>query len=135
VITLQELNLKREYAEIGQAVNIYALGDWEARVTEYLADSQAGVDSLNVMPQNDEERQEIFEIKRQIVNTLVKRVTIDRDRHLHIEISINLLNLFHDDPPPRDDPDKSGRHPQRFERPNKDKIKTIGIRPGWRYFF
>jgi site-specific DNA recombinase len=128
-LTLQELSLKREYTSIGQAVNIHALGDWEARVIEYLADLQAGLDSLNTMPQSDEERQEIFEIKRQIVNTLVKRVTIDRDRQLHVEISINLLNLFHDDPPKKDDPDQSGRHTQRLERTNKDKIKTAGIHP------
>jgi hypothetical protein len=37
-LTLQELSLKRDYANIEQAVNIHALGDWEARVAEYLAD-------------------------------------------------------------------------------------------------
>ncbi len=128
-IAIQELSLKREYADIGQAVNIYALGDWETRVVEYFADLQAGVDSLNVIPKNDEERLEIFEFKKQAVNTLVKRVTIDRDRQLHVVISINLLNLFHDDPPPRDDPDNRGSHTQRLERTNKDKIKTAGIHP------
>ncbi len=54
---------------------------------------------LNDVPQNDEERQEIFEIKKQIVNTLVRRVTIVRNREFHVEISINLLNLFNDAPP------------------------------------
>lgn len=116
-IALQELSLKREYADIGQAVNIYALGDWETRVVEYLADLQAGLDSLNVIPQNDEERLEIFEFKKQTVNTLVKRVTIDRDRQLHVEISINLLNFSNDA--------KSNR----LERQNKNKIKTVGIHP------
>ncbi|MEK6753471.1 MAG: recombinase family protein [Chloroflexota bacterium] len=134
VIALQELSLKREYADIGQAVNIYALGDWETRVVEYLADLRAGLDSLNVIPKNDEERLEIFEFKKQVVNTLVKRVTIDCNRELQVEISINLLNLFHDDPPPSDDPNKRGSHTQRLKRTNKDKIKTVGIRPGWRYF-
>jgi DNA invertase Pin-like site-specific DNA recombinase len=134
-LTLQELSLKREYTSIGQAMNIHVLGDWEAKVKEYLADLQAGLDSLNVIPQNDEERQEIFEIKRQIVNTLVKRVTIDRNRELQVEIRINLLNLFNNNPPQNDDPNKRGSNTQRLERPNKDKIKTAGIRPGWRYFF
>ena len=134
-LTLQELSLKREYANIGQAINIYALGDWETRVVEYLADLQAGLDSLNVIPKNDEERQEIFEFKKQTVNTLVKRVTIDRNRQLQVEISINLLNLSHDEPPSEDDPDQSSRHFQRLERTDKDKIKAAGVHPGWRYFF
>ena len=134
-IALQEISLKREYADIGQAVNVYALGDWETRVIEYLADLQAGLDSLNVIPQNDEERLEIFEFKKQTVNTLVKRVTIDRDRQLHVEIRINLLTLFHDNPPQNDDPNKRGSNTQRLEGTNKDKIKTVGIHPGWRYFF
>lgn len=130
-IALQELSLKREYADIGQAVNIHALGDWETRVIEYLTDLQVGLDSLNVIPQNDEERIEIFEFKRQVVNTLVKRVTIDCNRKLEVEIRINLLNLFHDEPPPENDTNKRG-NPQRLEGKHKDKIKTAGIYPGWR---
>lgn len=119
-LTLQELNLKREFTSIGQAVNIYLLGDWEAKVKEYLADLQAGLDSLNAVPQNDEERQEIFEIKKQIVNTLVGRVTIGRNRELRVVISLNLLNLINDDTS------------KRFEGQNKDQIKTVGIHPDWR---
>jgi type I restriction enzyme R subunit len=134
-ITLQELNLKREYTSIGQAVNIHALGDWEAKVKEYLADLQAGLDSLNVVPQNDEEILEIFEIKKHTVNTLVRRVTIDCNRELHVEISLNLLNLFNNDSPPKNDPGKNGNHTEGFEGKYKNKIKTAGIYPGWRYFF
>lgn len=74
-------------------MDIHLLEDWETKVKEYLADLQAGLESLNAVPQNDEERQEIFEIKKQIVGALVKRVTIDRNRELHVEISLNLLNL------------------------------------------
>jgi hypothetical protein len=122
-LTLQKLSLKREYANIEQAINIDALGDWEAKVREYIADLQAGLESLNSFPQNDRDRQEIFEIKRQTVNTLVRRVTIDRDRELHVEISINLLNLINYDAP------------EGFEAKNNSQIKTAGIRPGWRYFF
>ncbi len=121
-LTLQELSLKREYANIGQAVNIYALGDWEAKVKEYLADLQAGLESLNATPQNDEEQQEIFEIKKQIVSTLVKRITIDRNRKLYVETSLNLLNIINDDTP------------EGFEGKNKGQIKTARVYPGWRYF-
>lgn len=95
-LTLQELSLKREFASIKQAVNIHLLGDWEGQVIEYLADLQMGLESLNTAPQNDEERQEIFQLRKQIVNTLVKKVTIDRNRELHVEISFNLLGLLED---------------------------------------
>ena len=134
-IAQQELSLKRDYVSIGQAVNIQALGDWEAKVKEYLADLQIGLDSLNATPQNDEEMQEIFEIKKQTVNTLVSQVTIDRNRELHVEISLNLLNLFNNGTPPKNDPGKSGSHTNGFKGKHKNKIKTVGIRPGWRYFF
>ena len=73
-------------------------------------------------PQNDEERQEIFEIKKQLVNTLVRRITIDRNRKLQVEISLNLLNIINDDTP------------EGFEGQNQDQSKTSGIYPGWRYF-
>ena len=96
-LTLQESNLKRELGSIGQAVNIHLSSDWEEKVQEYLVDLQAGLESLNAAPLNKEERQEIFELKKQIVNTLVKRVTIDHNRVLQVEISLNLLSLLDDE--------------------------------------
>jgi site-specific DNA recombinase len=93
-MNLQDLSLKRELASIDQAVNIHLLGDWEAKVREYLYDLQAGLESLNAAPQDDEERQEIFLLKKQIVNILVKRITIDRDRELYVEIGLDLLGLL-----------------------------------------
>ncbi|MEO7841639.1 MAG: hypothetical protein ABIU06_20040 [Anaerolineales bacterium] len=54
----------------------------------------AGLESLSAAPQNDEERQEIFALKKQIVNTLVKSIMINYDRELHVEISLNLLRLL-----------------------------------------
>ena len=95
-LTLQEISLKREFASIEQAVIMHLLGDWEGQVIEYLADLQMGLDSLNAAPQSEEERQEIFELKKQTVNTLVRRITIDRNRELQVEISLNLLSLLDD---------------------------------------
>jgi len=96
-LTLQELSLKREFASIEQAVNIHLLGDWERHVIEYLPDLlQMGLDSLNAAPQSEEERQEIFELKKQTVNTLVRRITIDRNRELNVEMGLNLLGLLED---------------------------------------
>jgi hypothetical protein len=60
---------------------------------------------------------------------LFKRVTIDRNRELQVEIRINLLNLINDNPPQNDDPNKRGSNTQRLEGTNQDKIKTVGIHP------
>lgn len=75
---------------------------------------------MNSDPQSPEDQQQIFELKRQTVTTLVRRITIDRNRELHIEIGLNLLKLLNDD------------IPQRFEGKNKGEIKPAGIYPGWR---
>jgi hypothetical protein len=95
-MNFQELGLKRDLSSIEQAVNINSLGDWETEVREYLADLRAGLESLNAEPESEEERKEIFEIKRQAVTALVSRITIDRNRGLQVEISLNLLALLGD---------------------------------------
>ena len=95
-LTLQKLRLKREFVSIEQAVNIHLLGDCEEQIIEYVADLQIGLNSLNTAPQNEEERQEIFGLKEQTVNTLFRRIMIDRNRELHVEIDLNLLGPLED---------------------------------------
>jgi len=94
--------------------------DWEERVKEYLADLQAGIASLNDDPHSPEDQQEIFELKRQTVSTMVRRVTIDCNRELHVEIGLDLLKILNDGTP------------DRFEEENNGEIKPAGIPPGWR---
>ena len=120
MLNAQELSLKHDLASVSQGINIQLFDDWEEHVREYLADLQVGIDSFNSHPQSAEDEQEIFEIKRQIVTTLVRRVTIDRNRELHVEISLDLLRILSDG------------IPNRFEGTNKGQIKTAGIHPGWR---
>ena len=62
-ISLQEFSLKRDWVSVGQAMDIHLLGDWQAKVRKFLADLRAGIESFNAIPQNDEERQEIFASK------------------------------------------------------------------------
>lgn len=96
---MQEINLKRELASLGHAISINSLKNWEAKVTEYLADLQAGVDGLkNADLQTDEDRQECFRLKNRIVKTLVERVTIDKDRELTVTIRLNLLDITEAEP-------------------------------------
>jgi len=98
-LTMQEISLKHELSSLGQAISINALNNWEASVSEYLADLQAGSEELNnAAPQKEEERQEIFRLKKRVVDTLVKRITIDRDRELSVEIGLNLLDIIEEEP-------------------------------------
>jgi DNA invertase Pin-like site-specific DNA recombinase len=119
-LELQEISLKRDFASIEQSINIHLLDGWEERVEEYLADLQVGIESLNADPQSPEDEQEIFELKRQIITTLVSRVTIDRNRELHVEIRLNLLKIL------------NHGTPQGSEGTNSGQIKTAGVHPGWR---
>jgi hypothetical protein len=54
----------------------------------------------NVAPQNDEERQNVFMLKKQIVDTLVHRATIDRNREIVVDIRLNLLAILDQDTNP-----------------------------------
>ena len=65
---------------------------------EYLADLQVVVEELkNAAPQNDEERHNVFLLKRQIVDTLVYKATIDRNREIMVDIRLNLLAILDQD--------------------------------------
>ncbi|MBI5296848.1 MAG: hypothetical protein HY869_15315 [Chloroflexi bacterium] len=97
-LTYQELTLRRELSTLGEAININALENWEENVAEFLADLKAGVDELKtVAPQIPEERHEIFLLKKRVVDTLVERIEIDKERNLHVQIRLNLLNILRKD--------------------------------------
>ena len=70
-----------------------ALNHWEEHAREYFADLKVGFLELNTVPQTDEERLEQFELKRKIVNTLVEKVYIQKDRSLAVTIRLNLLQM------------------------------------------
>ena len=94
-LTFQEVSLKNELVSLGEAVNISALEDWESKVVEFLADLKAGVDELKtVAPQTLEEQHEVFLVKKRVVDTLVERIQIDRERNLQVQIRLNLLEII-----------------------------------------
>jgi hypothetical protein len=94
-LTFQEVTLKRDLSSLGEAINIIALENWEAAVAEYLADLKAGVDELKaVTPQTPEEQHEVFKLKKRIVDTLVDRIEIDKERNLHVQIRVNLIDIL-----------------------------------------
>lgn len=97
-LTFQEVTLKRELSLLGEAININALDDWEKNVAEFFADLRAGVDELKtVTPQTPEEQHEFFLLKKRVVDTLVERIEIDKERNLHVQIRLNLLDIHRKD--------------------------------------
>jgi len=70
-------------------------------------------------PKSREDRREIFSLKRQVVNAMVRRVTIDRNRELLVEINLNLHKLLDNDISPE------------TERSNNTRshIKPAGVLP------
>mgnify|MGYP002475944514 CR=1 FL=1 len=94
-LTIQELSLKRDLVECGDIVRLAELGGWEDKAREYLADIRAGLDWHNkAAPQSEDERREMFDEKRQIVKTLVKRVSITKDRDLEVTFQLNIMGLI-----------------------------------------
>ena len=97
-LTLQEISYKRDLAALGQTININALNNWEAKFEEYLADLQSGVVELKeAAPQTDEERHRVFLLRKQVVDTLVEEVKINRNRELNVVIRLDLLKILDQD--------------------------------------
>lgn len=93
-LTTQEAELKRELQGVKVNVELQALENWEERVREYLADLRAGIESLNVPPQDDEEAHQQFEDRQRIVLTLVERVHIGKDRKLEVTFKLDVMAVL-----------------------------------------
>lgn len=104
-LTWMEVNLKRELTRLGRSININALENWERKIEEYWADLEAGIDEIkNAAPQTPEEQHQVFLLKKRIINSLVSRVTIDKQRNLKVEIRFNLFDLEDNNPNQDDGP-------------------------------
>ena len=57
-----------------------------------------GLESLNDAPLDDEERREIFQVKRKIVLDLVVKVKIGKNREMNVELKVNLPSLLNHQP-------------------------------------
>ncbi len=87
----QEALARRELASCQMVVELRALDNWEEQMREYLANLRAGLDSLKTPPQNNEEAHEQFEDKRRVVQTLVERININKERKLEIVFKLDVL--------------------------------------------
>ena len=96
---MHEISYKRDLSALGQTVNINTLDNWVSKFEEYVEDLQAGVAELkDVAPQNEEERHNLFLLKKkQIVDTLVERVPIRKNHDIKVEIRLDLFAILDQD--------------------------------------
>ena len=50
-----------------------------------------------VAPQTIEEQHEVFMLKKRVIDSLVERIEIDKDRNLQVHIRLNLLDILRND--------------------------------------
>jgi DNA invertase Pin-like site-specific DNA recombinase len=93
----QEVSLKSELSNMQQKIDERLLVDWEEKVLEFLADLQDGIQALSDLSVSEEEWLGSFDLKKQIVQLLVERVTIDADQQLTVTIHLNLMELLEGD--------------------------------------
>lgn len=97
-LNFHEVTLKQELTALGGRININSLNNWEERMAEFLVDLRVGIKELKeVAPQNAEEQHEQFMLKKQVIDTLVERIEIDKDRNLFVQIRLNLLDILRQD--------------------------------------
>ena len=90
----KEAQLKRRETAIQEEMNTYADLDFDARVSAYVKDIQAGLEELNsATPQTSEERHALFFMKKRLVDTLVEEVMIDGNRQIQVKFRADLVNL------------------------------------------
>jgi DNA invertase Pin-like site-specific DNA recombinase len=89
-----EVELKNELASIEQSVDEHLFEGWEEKVIRYLDDLKVGIQALTAEASSDQEWLETFELKQQIVQLLVEKVTIDIHKQLTVTIHLNLLELL-----------------------------------------
>lgn len=86
--------MDRRETAIEDELNAYADLNFDARVSAYVQDLQAGLeDVLNANPQNDEERHALFLMKKRFVDVLLEEVLIDGDRQIHVKFRADILRL------------------------------------------
>jgi hypothetical protein len=93
-LTVQELTLRHDLAETKDVLSLAALEDWESQARQYISDLRASLEWLDAIPQNDEERRQQFEMKRQIVKSLVEKIVIEKDRNLRVVFHLDVVTLL-----------------------------------------
>jgi len=97
-LKLQEMQKRQAIAAHNELIQLSAAADWDVQVRDYLEDLRAGLESLNAAPQSDEERREVFELKKRFVQALVDRIEIDKERGLNVVLRLKVLGITQHQP-------------------------------------
>jgi len=93
-LTHQELTLRHDLAETQDILSLADVEDWEAQARRYISDLRASLKWLDAVPENDGARRRQFEMKRQVVKTLVEKVLIEKDRTLRVVFFLDVATLL-----------------------------------------
>ena len=89
-----EEQLKRKLSVIEQKMDAFVGMDWEAKVNDYVADLQAGIEELNsAAPQTPEEQHRNFLLKKELVDELVVEAIIDGKRDIQVQFRVKIIDL------------------------------------------
>jgi len=93
-MSIRQVELKTQLAAIQEAIDARVLVDWEKKIRRYFEDLKEGIEALNQMPDAPEEQLHICELKRQIIENLVEKIEVDRDRQFRVTIRLHLLEIL-----------------------------------------
>ncbi|MBI5954866.1 MAG: recombinase family protein [Chloroflexi bacterium] len=131
----KEVSLKSELSGLQKRIDERLFVNWEAKMMEFLADLQDGVQALRDLSVSEDEWLKSFDLKKQIVQSLVEKVTIDVNRNLIVTIHLNLMELL-EESLKKDDggPGSSGSWPKNGTPTKSDmhrKPSLFGSRSGY----
>jgi len=89
--------LERREAAIKEEIDIYTDLDFDARVSAYVQNLQAGLEEIiKANPETTEERHALFLRKKRLVDELLEECVIDGKREIHIKFRTDKLSLMKD---------------------------------------
>jgi site-specific DNA recombinase len=93
-LAMEDAYTKQELSKVNSWSDVEALDDWEEAVQDYFTDLWCGIESLEDEPTTDEERKELFALKRRAVLSLVERVLMGKDREMQIVFKLDVLSVL-----------------------------------------
>jgi hypothetical protein len=93
-LSMQEVYLKQELANLHQRFDIALLADWEQAAYKFLDNLREKIGTLKEKPETGEEKKLQFEIKRQVVLAIVERVEIKKDRKMDVICKLDVLSFL-----------------------------------------
>jgi hypothetical protein len=79
---------------IQEAIDARLLIDWESKVRQYFVDLREGIQALNRVPDTPAEQLRVCELKRQIIETLVEKINVDRNYQFTVTIRLHILGIL-----------------------------------------